>query len=135
MKDNECSYFLSLKLQSIEQRLAHGMQALADNPATMANLRYEAMAFLLDMGRPRLVQQAWINNMLDQQMSNGGWGQSIGDAYPSCPHHSCRSMGFAGNARPSCPQRAYDPSPHTKPLVNVCFRGWTIGLIACINCA
>lgn len=72
MKENGCS-FPKDKDQQLRQQAAYGMKKLAANSDTRSDLRYEAIAFLLHMGRRDLIQKSWLDTLLSEQQADGGW--------------------------------------------------------------
>lgn len=76
MKDNGCS--LPPNADSITSRVMQDLVKLADNPDTVADLRYEAVAFLLLSERRDLVKQSWIDQIISEQRDDGGWSREVG---------------------------------------------------------
>lgn len=77
MKDNNCA--LSAEMTQIEDIVIEGMKKLADDPSTAADLRYEAIAFLLHSDHDELVQDKWIDQIIAEQNKDGGWSLEAGD--------------------------------------------------------
>ena len=80
IRDNECSH--PPEFESIKDQVLLGMRDLAMDPATMADLRYEAIAFLYLHGREDLVQEQWIDSIIKDQLPEGGWAERVGDKKP-----------------------------------------------------
>ncbi len=76
MKDNGCT--LPSVASDMENRVTQEMVKVADNPDTVADLRYEAIAFLLLGERRDLVKQSWIDQIIKEQRDDGGWSQEVG---------------------------------------------------------
>ncbi len=76
IRDNNCDIPDSAKV--LESQVNRGMLAIAGGSATIADLRYEAIAFLLLSGNRSDVKQEWIDQIAKEQMPNGGWAAEIG---------------------------------------------------------
>ena len=76
MKDNGCN--LAPNSQDLKQRSLDEMVQLAVNTNTIADLRYEAIAFLLMDGRMDLVKPEWIDKIVLEQREDGGWSSEVG---------------------------------------------------------
>lgn len=57
-------------------QLTSQLAELASNPKTPNDLRYEATAFLYDMGRGDQVRVEWINRIVSEQQPDGSWENS-----------------------------------------------------------
>ncbi len=77
MRDNGCKF--PADVDKINDRVMQGLVKLADDPATIADLRYEAIAFLLLSERRDLVKQFWIDQIVKEQRDDGGWSKEVGD--------------------------------------------------------
>lgn len=75
MKDNACSY---PPIDELSEKVFNSMVNLANDPKTIADLRYEAVAFLLHSERGDLVKQDWIDQIISEQKPDGGWGIETG---------------------------------------------------------
>lgn len=73
MKDNSCSYYSEADTTKISNQVAEKTTALITRADTIPDLRYEAIAFLLDSGRRDLVQEAWMGQIIAEQQPDGGW--------------------------------------------------------------
>ncbi len=76
MKDNDC--LVPPIAADMKSEVEQNMVKLADNPATIADLRYEAIAFLYLSGRSDLVKSNWIDQIVSEQRQDGGWSEKIG---------------------------------------------------------
>jgi hypothetical protein len=78
MKDNGCP--LPANVVDISNRVAQVLAKLADDPNAIADLRYEAVAFLLLSGKDDLVKPEWIDRIISEQRASGGWSKEVGGA-------------------------------------------------------
>ncbi len=62
----------------MRQQVAERMVSLATDQETIPDLRYESIAFLMHMHRRDLVQPEWIDQIVAQQQSDGGWKITTG---------------------------------------------------------
>ncbi len=76
MKDNNCP--LPPEADNLKTRTIQEMVKLADDPTTTADLRYEAVAFLMLNKQRDLVQPWWINQIVAEQRKSGGWSKDVG---------------------------------------------------------
>lgn len=83
LTENNCAYFTSPEIKDVRDRVAAGMAKLAANPETKADLRYESIALLLDMGRSDLVPHSWLLQIISEQLPTGGWSDSRGSNTPN----------------------------------------------------
>jgi hypothetical protein len=72
MKDNSCPLSPENDL-IIREATIQGLVQLADKTDVSEDLRYEAVAFLLHLGRRDLVQPRWLNKITEAQQPDGGW--------------------------------------------------------------
>lgn len=101
MKDNGCA--LHPTAQDMSNRVNEGMVKLADDPGTVADLRYEAVAFLLMRGEDDLVKPEWINQIVEEQREDGGWTEKVGGSKNS-PHATLLAMwSLLEYSRPNTP--------------------------------
>lgn len=77
IKDNGCTIPDDAKV--LESQTNRGMVAIASNPDTEADLRYEAIAFLLAAGERNEIKQEWIDKIASEQLSKGGWAVKKGN--------------------------------------------------------
>lgn len=77
MKDNNCT--LSASADILRDKAIQGSVVLAQQEDTIADLRYEAVAFLFMMERDDLVQPEWMSRMIREQRSDGGWAIKVTD--------------------------------------------------------
>lgn len=77
LKDNKCA--ISDDAKVLESQVNKGMIAIVNDPETVADLRYEAIAFLLLGGQRSDVKQKWINQIANEQLPNGGWAVKNGN--------------------------------------------------------
>lgn len=63
---------------SIDNEVALEMRKIVNDPSTVADLRYESIAFLLMRDRRDLVKQEWINQIVSEQREDGTWAQEAG---------------------------------------------------------
>lgn len=75
LNDNGCAV-PGIQNSNFRNEIATKVQTLITDPSTAADLRYEAIAFLIDMGRVDLVQPSWISQIVSEQQIDGGWKQS-----------------------------------------------------------
>lgn len=76
MEDNNCLFPASAS--KLKEDVMGGMVNLADSTGTVADLRYEAIAFLLLHNRKELVGPKWIERIVANQRSDGGWSNEVG---------------------------------------------------------
>ncbi len=76
IRDNNCDIPDSAMV--LESQVNKGMVTIAGDSATGADLRYEAIAFLLLSGNRSDVKQGWIDQIAKEQMPNGGWAAEAG---------------------------------------------------------
>lgn len=76
MKDNNCDIPDDAKV--LESQVNRGMVAIAADPASLADLRYEAIALLLLSGSRSDVKQEWINQIASEQLPDGSWALQLG---------------------------------------------------------
>lgn len=84
MKDNGCT--LPPGAEDMKNRVVQDMAKLADDPSTIADLRYEAIAFLLLSERHDLVKSSWIDQIVTEQKEDGSWSREAEGA--KSDHHS-----------------------------------------------
>lgn len=72
MKENGCAFPAELD-KELRDDVSQRMVDLAKDISTKPDLRYEAVAFLMHMGRRDLVQAEWIKQIVQQQQPDGGW--------------------------------------------------------------
>lgn len=77
IQDNGC--LSPPELEDIKEQVIAGMSDLAKDHETIADLRYEAIAFLYLLDREELVQDEWIDNIIKNQLPEGGWAEKVGD--------------------------------------------------------
>ncbi len=75
MEDNGC---VTAKAAALREPVMSGMVALANNPNIVADLRYEAVAFLLLSNRRDLVEPEWVSQITAEQRDDGGWSREAG---------------------------------------------------------
>lgn len=108
MRENSCSYFSAQDETQLRDKVAQGMLALINQPDTIPDLRYESVAFLLDMGRSDLVQPAWIAQIASEQQTGGGWRPD--NIRPNTDHASMLALwSLLEYTRPNAP---YEPMIH-----------------------
>lgn len=73
MQENGCKYFSLQHEQAIRQEVTEGMSALVKDTRTSQDLRYEAIAFLMDIGHRDQIQKTSIDEMTQHQLPNGSW--------------------------------------------------------------
>jgi hypothetical protein len=71
LKDNKCAIPDDAKV--LESQVNRGMVAIVNDPDTSADLRYEAIAFLLLAGERSEIKQEWVDQIASEQLSSGGW--------------------------------------------------------------
>ncbi|MES2970905.1 MAG: hypothetical protein V4702_01115 [Patescibacteria group bacterium] len=59
--------------KQIREQVAGRIAALVTAPNTSPDLRYEAITFLMHMRRRDLVKPEWIDQIVAEQQSDGGW--------------------------------------------------------------
>lgn len=72
MEDNACAINPESDLK-IREATTQGLVKLADKKDVSEDLHYEAIAFLLHLGRRDLVKARWINQIASAQQPDGGW--------------------------------------------------------------
>ncbi len=77
MKDNGCS--IPSYQQDLSSRTSEAMVKLMDNPETTPDMRYEIVAFLQLAGRYEMVKSEWIDQIVSEQLTDGGWLQKKDD--------------------------------------------------------
>lgn len=73
LKENNCHPFSLPDQQAISKDIAVRMVSLIEDPKTIPDLRYEAVAFLLDMDQGYLVKTEWITQIVSEQRPDGSW--------------------------------------------------------------
>lgn len=86
MKELRCP--LGEDLRKLDTQLAEKLVTISTSTETIPDLRYEATAFLLLLGHGNQVQQAWIDTIMKEQRSDGGWFAGIPDEQTSHEHAS-----------------------------------------------
>jgi hypothetical protein len=76
MKDNAC--LMPPIASDMKTEVEQGLVKLADNPTSVADLRYEAVAFLYLSGRSDLVKSSWIDQIVAEQHKDGMWSYEAG---------------------------------------------------------
>lgn len=77
MKDNQCT--IPSDQANLQDKARDGMVALAGDKATVSDLRYESIAFLMIIGGYDHVEPDWIQQIIAEQRSNGSWSEKVGD--------------------------------------------------------
>ncbi len=72
MKENNCSFNREIDLE-LHTEVALNMVEIAQDMSGKPDLRYEAIAFLMDMDRRDLVEEKWIDRLVEEQQGDGGW--------------------------------------------------------------
>lgn len=72
MKENGCTLPAEQDKQMREE-VAVAMVNLVDDPGVSEDLKYEAIAFIIHLGRRDLVQARWFDSIVAAQNSDGGW--------------------------------------------------------------
>ncbi len=85
MQENGCNYFTAEQSQYLRLTLASAMTKIVTEPTTAPDLRYETIAFLTDAGRQDLISRAWIDQIVTEQRSDGGWKPTTSKGHSS-PH-------------------------------------------------
>lgn len=113
MKDNGCT--LIPGAEDINNKALQELVRLADDPKTIADLRYEAVAFLLLSGKNDLVQPRWIDKIISEQREDGGWSKEVG-GNKNDPHSTLLALwSLLEYSRPNTPNEPLIRRP-TKPL-------------------
>lgn len=73
MQDNKCAYFSYQEDQQVRDQIAPLMIELINHTDTKPDLRYESIAYLMDMGRRDLIQDNWIKQIALEQQADGSW--------------------------------------------------------------
>lgn len=101
MKDNNCT--LTPNADIIKGRAIEVLVGVANDPTTVADLRYEAIAFLLLGERKDLIKAEWINQIISEQRSEGGWSRVVGES-KNDPHATLLALwALLEYARPNTP--------------------------------
>lgn len=90
MEENGCE--ISNKSQQLKETVATDMVELINDPKTVADLRYEAIALLMYMGHRNLVKDVWIEQILTEQQNDGGWRQDLTVTSESNDHSSVLAL-------------------------------------------
>lgn len=86
MKELDCP--LGSDLRKLDTQFAAKLTEIVTSTATIPDLRYEAIAFLYLIGRGDQVRQSWIDTIVKEQRSDGGWFAGIPDEQSSHEHAS-----------------------------------------------
>lgn len=81
IKDNGCS--IPPSEGDLQTKVNDALVTLADDPKTIPDIRYEAIAFLQLNGRYDLVQPKWIDQIVSEQQNDGGWSEQQSGTKPS----------------------------------------------------
>lgn len=76
MQENNCPYFSFEQQQTIRKEVSDGMVAIIKDVDTSSDLRYEAIAFLIDIGNRNQIQKSWMDQMAQAQLPNGSWSNN-----------------------------------------------------------
>ncbi len=76
MKDNGCA--LPTTADILSAQITTGMVNIVKDPTTIADLRYEAIAFLQLTGHRDLIKSEWIDQIIQEQMPDGSWSAVAG---------------------------------------------------------
>lgn len=110
MKDNGC--LLPPGADVINNRVTQELVKLADDPRTLADMRYEAVAFLTLSERHDLVQQKWIDQILSEQRTDGGWSRAVGEAKYDAHATLLAVWSLLEYSRPNTPDEPLIPRPY-----------------------
>ncbi len=72
LKENGCSLPPGYD-QRVRELVAPAMVVIIEDPDTIPDLRYEAIAFLMQLNRRDLVQPEWLERIVLEQQKDGGW--------------------------------------------------------------
>lgn len=64
---------------AMEAQAIRSMKQNIQDPETLADLRYESLAFLSLLGRQNEIQQEWIDQLIAEQNNDGGWRRGLTD--------------------------------------------------------
>ncbi len=76
MKNNGCP--LPVNADDISERVAKELSNIAGDANVIADLRYEAVAFLFMTDRNDLVKPEWIDRIISEQREDGSWSKEVG---------------------------------------------------------
>lgn len=82
LKENSCAFSLK-EDQQLREQVALRMARLVTSPDITLDLRYEAIAFLMHIGRRDLVQRQWLDQIVSEQQATGSWQATAGADEPS----------------------------------------------------
>lgn len=82
MKDNNCAK--PSDIDDIKAAVTGGMKNIADDPNVSADLKYEAIAFLMLIERHDEVKPEWIKRIVSDQNDDGSW--STPESYQDIDH-------------------------------------------------
>lgn len=77
MENNGCA--MPPVATDLDNETAQQMVKIIEDPNTVADLRYEAIAFLLMRDHRDLVEQEWIDQITSEQLQDGTWPHKAGD--------------------------------------------------------
>lgn len=112
MQDNGCSMPPDALIMT--GQLLNKMSAMIENKQTIPDLRYECIAFLLFMDRADLVQKSWIDQVISEQLTDGGWGARSEDTKATDHSTVLALWALLEYARPNTPNEPLIRHPTTQ---------------------
>jgi len=76
LEENRCA--IPKNIQDQNEFIIDGLVTLINDPTTIPDLRYEAIAFLMLHDQHSRIKQTWIDQIISEQLKDGGWRRDSG---------------------------------------------------------